>query len=256
MTEDINHKITDSSSVDTNPTTKRHSYTLDIILIIISIILYSPTLILMEPFGTISYFSGRYELIHKISFGLVMISCLALYPLIVIALIILVRILFFWPGKIKPLKKCLKIQAVTILALTALFLSPFFMPRKPGLIPFTNGFRNKMKTEADVPAIQKWLAALNPQQCTDQMSDVMFKGWPQNINWPEAVTKLSNLHYVNLLKDENGHPIIHLSWGGAFGHWGLVVGHPTMKTPPSDMERFGEYRLELCKGAYVWHEIQ
>ncbi len=36
----------------------------------------------------------------------------------------------------------------------------------------------------------------------------------------------------------------------------FVVGSEGMETPASHLSRWGEYRLELCRGVYVWHEIQ
>jgi hypothetical protein len=29
-----------------------------------------------------------------------------------------------------------------------------------------------------------------------------------------------------------------------------------MEIPPSDLRRYGEYRLPLERGVYVWHELQ
>jgi len=37
---------------------------------------------------------------------------------------------------------------------------------------------------------------------------------------------------------------------------GIEIGMEDMEIPPSDFSQFGEYRLPLEPGAYVWHELQ
>jgi hypothetical protein len=62
--------------------------------------------------------------------------------------------------------------------------------------------------------------------------------------------------YVNLDLDENSNPKVRLTWGGPFAHWGVEIGMQNMKIPPSNFSQWGEYRLPLEPGVYVWHEIQ
>ena len=58
---------------------------------------------------------------------------------------------------------------------------------------------------------------------------------------------------VSLLADENGNPKFRLRWGsGAMGHWGVVIGMEDMTTPSSDFSHYGEYRLLVEPGVYVW----
>ena len=57
--------------------------------------------------------------------------------------------------------------------------------------------------------------------------------------------------------DDDKHPKARLWWGSGFlGSWGLVVGHEEMETPESDLSRYGEYRQEIDKGAYIWYGIE
>lgn len=56
--------------------------------------------------------------------------------------------------------------------------------------------------------------------------------------------------------DENGSPRVRLAWGSGFGHWGIVIGMDDMEIPPSDFSRYGEYRLPVEAGVYVWRELR
>jgi len=56
--------------------------------------------------------------------------------------------------------------------------------------------------------------------------------------------------------DKNGKPKVRLTWGGPPGHWGVEIGMEDMEIPPSDFSQWGEYRLPLEPGVYVWHELQ
>ncbi len=46
-------------------------------------------------------------------------------------------------------------------------------------------------------------------------------------------------------------PYVIAQWGGGFGHWGLVIGAPTLRYPNPSY-----HHIEWAPGVYVWHEIQ
>ena len=72
--------------------------------------------------------------------------------------------------------------------------------------------------------------------------------------------------------DDAGRANVRMMWGGGFiGHWGLVVGHRDMEIPEtelpgrrvnaqgarrSELAMYGECRLPLAPGAYVWSDLE
>jgi len=132
---------------------------------------------------------------------------------------------------------------------------------QPGYKPFTYGFRGLVKSNVDIEDIRDWMKTLSKEDCTGETIDLYsdsdsFKSyWPDSVEWPKSL-KVFNAHYVNLDLDKNGKPKIRLTWGSAFGHWGFEIGMADMEIPSSDFRRYGEYRLPLESGAYVWYELQ
>lgn len=49
----------------------------------------------------------------------------------------------------------------------------------------------------------------------------------------------------------NSEPHLIAQWGSGFGHWGLLVGDPSLNYPIDDY-----YHIEWAPGVFVWHEIQ
>jgi hypothetical protein len=145
----------------------------------------------------------------------------------------------------------------------------FFLISKPGLISFSEGFRDRIKREVDVGEIQKWLQTIEiPKGTVNYIIDPYGPPDPKildpeaiyiksldSLNWPEAIRVL-NPEEVYIRPYGNEGATIRLLWGGPFGKWGIVVGPTDMEVPKSDMRRRGEYRLKLAPGAYVWHDIR
>ena len=114
------------------------------------------------------------------------------------------------------------------------------------IIPFTNKFLQEMKEKADIPAIRSWLNS-SPNKYNSGV-------WVDGSEWPKCIKELSP-NDIQVFYDNNNRQI-QLTWGGGFGHWGLIVGPENMEIPESDFEPHGEYRAFLEPGAYVFHEIQ
>ena len=232
----------------------------DVIFIVLPIIL-----IILEPLGGFSYLDGRFD---SPSIFLTMILMLPATGFIIIICFLagIVRLLVNWRNHTKKKKLIIVTEIGMPLVFIILFAAPFFIPedskiRWPGYKPFTYGFRDRIRSKADIEDIRDWLKTLSKEDCNGKTIDIHsysspFKSkWPDSIEWPKSL-KVFNPGYVNLDLDENSHPKIRLTWGAALGHWGVEIGMEDMKIPPSDFSRWGEYRLPLEPGVYVWHEIQ
>jgi hypothetical protein len=235
---------------------RRYWYALDIILLGL-VFLYGA---LLDHFGLISYIDGLYNWAFSFLavFGLVSLFVPALLCLLAVVL----RMLSSWPKHIQNKRTLLLLRVLVIVCLILYLGLPFTGIRPPGYETFTSGFKKYVEAKADIEVIRAWLSTLGPRDCTEEYIDLYEEGggignskWPDTIAWPESITRFDP-HYVQLSLDDTGHPMIRLTWGGALGHWGFVVGSEGMETPASHLSRWGEYRLELCRGVYVWHEIQ
>jgi hypothetical protein len=95
--------------------------------------------------------------------------------------------------------------------------------------------QQSMHDDADVPSLRAWLRTGGANNRRPE-------------EWPEALRRLRP-GYVSVESATLG-----VTWGGGFGHWGLVVcADPDVRTPASTQ---GQYVLPLEPGAWVWHEIQ
>jgi len=61
-----------------------------------------------------------------------------------------------------------------------------------------------------------------------------------------------------LSADENDNAKVRLMWsyGHIVGHWGVEIGAENMKIPPSDFSMYGEYRLPVEPGVYVFRGLE
>ena len=149
----------------------------------------------------------------------------------------------------------------------ALFIIAVFTPIELGSCPsgyvgFLHGFRDRVRGKADVAAIRDWLGTLDKEDCTRRsfslISDSGSSGrqWPDSIDWPESV-KVFKPRFVQFPVDDNDNLKVRLCWGtGMTRSWGVEIGPEDMEIPPSDLSRYGEHRLPLERGAYVWHELR
>jgi len=196
---------------------------------------------------------------------------LILYPaigvfIVTCALAGIARLFVNWTKYSRRKRFTIIAQIGIVAILIVLFFAPVFFAIDshlwvPGYKPFTYHFREQMRTEADIPAIRNWLRTLSKEDCTGatvclpSTSNPLERSWPNSFEWPKSL-KVFEPGYVKLDLDENSQPRVRLTWGGPFGHWGIEIGMEDMKIPPSDFSEWGEYRLPLEPGAYVWHELQ
>ena len=234
---------------------QKYWYVIDIILII-ALLLYGS---LMDPTGLITYICGLHNRM-EVEFIMIFMAMQYLIPAVFCAIILLARSRLSWPLHIRSKYKLFLLRLIVIVGLGVYLVLPYTPFRPPGSRTYTSGFRKYVQKEADIPAIRIWLSTVHPEACTDEEINLYTSAesksvWPESIDWPESITCFDP-HYVRLSMSEVNHPMVRLTWGGVFGHWGFVIGSEDMETPESDLSECGEYRLELSEGAYIWHELQ
>ncbi len=221
--------------------------------------------IVSVPLGGIEYLNGRFET-HLFFLDAFFVFLVVIPFIIVFPFFAVVQLIYFWKKSTKRKKIINILQVVISIFLFTSFIISFFTPYssylwKPGYKPFTYGFRDRMRKDADIKDIRAWLKTLRKEDCNGNTINLLSyqnnlkNNWPDSINWPKSL-KVLNPSYVNLDLDENENPKVRLTWGGPFGHWGFEIGNEDMAIPQSDFNRYGEYRLPLDPGAYVWHELQ
>jgi hypothetical protein len=260
-------------SIDSAAIPKRRWYRWDLGLLPIPLFFG----ILLDPFGIISYLSGL------INVPLVAFAFFAYVPLVPVAfaclVVLLVRMLFIWPKRIRNRGRLLLCWAAVVGAFVVCFVLPFTSVTPRAYKMFACGFKWHVQMRTDIPAIQAWLSTLDPNDCEGQPLNVSIAPGvnlpdpPRTIPEPEAIARLGRAG-TRLLLDDTGYPMVRLTWGGGFiGHWGLVVGSERMKSPETQPSRwveveigqtgrkqklyeYGEYRSPLVPGAYVWYELE
>ena len=220
-------------------------------------------LVILVPTGGISYLSGRFDVpldflvvcVLAIWMTSPLMIVITIFPFVVIgffAIIGAVRLISNW-NRYANKKRLIRITqiGISILVTTIPFLPLVVFTKlySPGYKPFTYGFRERMRSKADIEDIRDWLKRRGKKEPAGDTVRFISYGWPKSV-------KVLNPSYVNLDIDKNGNPKVRLTWGGGFGHWGVEIGMEDMEIPQSDFSQFGEYRLPLEPGAYVWHELQ
>lgn len=221
--------------------------------------------IIIVPLGGLEYLNGRFNT-HSIFLDACIILPTAGISIVVFVIASTVQLLLNLKRYTKR-KRLIRIVQIGIpIVFIASFIISVFTPVEinlwqPGYKPFTYGFRDRIRSEADIEEIRDWLRTLSKEDCTGEYiplstgSSPSERHWPDSHEWPKSL-KVSCPGYVILDLDENHNPKVRLTWGGPFGHWGVEIGMEDMEIPPSDFRRYGEYRLPLERGAYVWHELQ
>jgi len=222
--------------------------------------------VIFIPLGGFFYLCGRF------SPYLIFLIVWFIYPAIGALLLFFVAVSIkrspiVWERYMRR-KKVIKVVQIGIpIVFIALFAISVLTPIEtylwpPGYKPFTYGFRERIRSKADIGAIRNWLKTLSKEDCTGEAIHLLLTDsalpriqWPDSVEWSEAL-KVCYPGYVTLDLDKNGNPKVRLTWGGPFDHWGVEIGMEDMEIPASDFSRYGEYRLPLEPGAYIWYELQ
>jgi len=171
-----------------------------------------------------------------------------------------VRVLAFWPRHIGSRTRLRMMQIGAAAGLVACVGLPFAGIMPLGYQTYTWGFRQYAQANIDVPAVQRWLAALEPGTCTG--GPMERREWRNaSLDWPKSIVRCDP-DRITLSLDEEGAPLVRLTWIGFDSWWGVVVGRADMEIPETQpptrgrLYEQGEYRLPVAPGAYVWHNIE
>jgi len=152
------------------------------------------------------------------------------------------------------MKKLIIVAEIGIpLAFVTLFIIPYFIPIEsdlswPWFKIFMYGFRERIRSKADIPAIRDWLKSLNKEDYTDHAGRLHSDKWPKSL-------KVLNPGKATLAMDENVNPEIVLWWGGGIQHWGVAIGTESMQISHSAYRDYISYKLPVEPGVYVWFEL-
>ncbi len=165
-------------------------------------------------------------------------------------LVLAVRMAISWPRHVRGVRRLAILYLLVSVGLLVWLAVPFLDLWPTPHAMFMRGFKGYVRASVDVESTRQWLSTVELARYGGEAA------WASDrVEWPPWIKALEP-GYVQVLPDESGRPMMRMSWGGPFGHWGLVVGDEAMETPPSDFSRYGEVRETIAPGVYVWYELQ
>lgn len=214
---------------------------LDVVFLIAPLVLtiLVPTGALLYAFGRLSWHAGLLGLFQMAAVAFIF-CCL---------IVSAARLLAGW-RKYTTTRKLLGVAEVAIpivFGLLCVIGSPLLTKSWlwPDATPFTYGFRDRIRSRADIPAIRAWLRTFD-KSGYDEHGDRL----PRD-QWPESLRQVKP-DVVILEVDQNGSPRIRIIWGGAIFHWGVTIGLEDMVIPPAKLSEWYEAWLPLEPGVYVY----
>ena len=214
---------------------------LDVVFLVVPLVLtiLIPTGILLYAFGRLSWHAGLLGMLQLAAVGL-----------IVLCFVAGAARLLAGRRKYTRTRKLLGIAEVAIpivFGTLSVIGSPLLTKSRlwPDATPFTYGFRDRIRSRADIPAIRSWLRTFDKSAYQEPGDRV-----PPD-KWPESLRTLKD-GVVMLEADDNGNPQVRIIWGGGFFHWGVTIGLEDMEIPPSKLNDGYESWLLVEPGFYVW----
>jgi hypothetical protein len=210
-------------------------------------------LTILFPLGAIFYLCGRFS-----PYAIAVSHCLMLYAVAGVFIIycLVAGIVTLRAGWRKQggKKKLVALAKIGIPAVFIVLFSASVLASVEGMgfwaEHFMHGFRDRISKKTDVEATRAWLKSRGDQYDTDHYQRIAGREWPEPL-------KALKPGVVLLSADGSGNAKVRLMWGSGFmGHWGVEIGMEDMEIPASAFSEFGEYRVTLEPGVYVWHELQ
>lgn len=174
-------------------------------------------------------------------------------------LAMVLRMLLGWPRRIHGLGRLLAAWALTVIGV-AVFVLVSSAYRPAGYTVFLRGFRVYVQDHLDVPAIQEWLEAVDPNSYDGAVNEPT-QWLKQRSDWPDAILNLDP-SYATLTRDKDGRPSLRVGWMAIDAEWGFTIGPATpasREQAPSEgglQYHDADYRLPLAPGAYVWRNME
>ncbi|MHC4121120.1 MAG: hypothetical protein ACYSWO_26840 [Planctomycetota bacterium] len=234
--------------------------------IVIFLVLPAVCTLVLSFWGWLFYLHGRFSP-YAGSRALVTILYAAM-PVFIVWTLITRLIRLFDARAIATMKKKIVIGMEILISTVFIYLfiiSSFtpirLRPWQSDHTTFMRGFRDRVKSKADIGAIRDWLEILD---IDNRMNPGFLRSgsgwskmhWPDSIDWPESI-KVFRPYFIQFPIDEDGNLKIRLCWGtGMTRTWGVEIGPEEMEIPASDLRQHGEIRLPLQRGAYIWHEMR
>lgn len=203
-------------------------------------------ILIVSFWGFMGYLCGR--LSRHMPITVCMLYPLAFVLMIFCFLASIIRLMRAW-------RKCTWARRTLIIIETCLpivFVALFMLPMRrrvesklwPDAAAFTYGLRDRVRSQADIPAVRDWLKTLDKED---------YAGHPGYVppdELPESM-KAGCFGIVSLYDDKNGNPVVRISAGGGFHHWGVTIGMEDMVISESDLNSLYECWLLVEPGVYV-----
>ena len=117
---------------------------------------------------------------------------------------------------------------------------------------FLEGLEQWVMKEADIDAIQKWLASEGAKYVGQRYN--AENGFPEGL--PDCLVNLNPKFISFKNSSPKNEPIVEINWFYFMDDYGLIVGPPDMETPKKGCLKlrrdYYEFRRPIKKGAYVF----
>ena len=139
------------------------------------------------------------------------------------------------------------------------FCVGWFLP-PVGAVTFLQGFEKWVAENIGTAEIQSWMADADKDFWGDRPDNLDSKFYGLETELPDDLPPCfpsAKLQYLSFERSElDGSKIVRLEWGGALGHWGVVIGDSNIKMPGPGVEKvsdsYWEYRRILKPGVYIY----
>ena len=158
------------------------------------------------------------------------------------------RLFSGWKRHTRMKKTLITVEIAIPVVFVLLFVLPFSglcrLPLWPAS-PHICGFRDRIKSKADIPAIRDWLKTL------DKDYYILQSNRPPREKWPKSLKALTPA-VVDVASDKNGNPFLQIVDGGGFEHWGAAIGFQDFVISESDLKSKYYTWLLVEPGVYVY----
>jgi hypothetical protein len=168
---------------------------------------------------------------------------------IVIVLFAIVRI-FSGINNIQKLKRYIITAILTILIFIGVWVVSFKIDM-PNVYPFLNGYEKWVQKNVEIDKIQEWLAS---GEADKYIPSYYLDNFPKDL--PDFMENFERQHILFNDKETERGKSIEFMWGSALGHWGIVIGMPTInniqenKVTIHSAEK--ECRLQIQPGVFIF----